>query len=183
MALDCPIKKVKNAHPPRKKCHFVRTFTLPNICLLQVQKKSATLSELSLFQIYAYHKFFKEFQFHAKMIIQRNNKETLQFLKQIEWKKMSRTTLADEVACFFGAVKTKRTNTVESKIADYVKKEDQLRKSIFFKICKESGGLGPRGREPPEGFRLEDATLKSMISEEDASFNCDICGINFAGRD
>ena len=84
---------------------------------------------------------------------------------------------------FFGAVKTKRTNAVESKIADYVKKEDQLRKSIFFKICKEIGGLGPRGREPPKGFRLEDATLKSMISEEDASFNCDICGIIFAGRD
>ena len=42
--------------------------------------------------------------------------------------KMSRTTLVDEVACFFGAVKTKRTNTVEFKIADYVKKEDQLRK-------------------------------------------------------
>ena len=87
---------------------------------------------------------------------------------------MSCTTLADEVACFFGAVKTKRTNAVESKIADYVKKEDQLRKSIFFKICKESGGQGPRRREPPSGFRLEDATLKSMISEEGASFNCDI---------
>ena len=98
--------------------------------LITSSEKSATLSELSPFQIYAYHKFFKEFQFHAKMIIQRNNKETLQFLKQIEWKKMSCTTLADEVACFFGAVKTKRTNTVESKIADYVKKEDQLRKPI-----------------------------------------------------
>ena len=36
MALDCPIKKVKNAHPPSKKSHFVRTFTFPNICLLQV---------------------------------------------------------------------------------------------------------------------------------------------------
>ena len=75
---------------------------------------------------------------------------------------------------FFGAVKTKRSNTVESKIANYVKKEDQLRKSIFFKICKESGGQEPRRREPPSGFRLEDATLKSMISEEGASFNCDI---------
>ena len=93
--------------------------------------KSATLLELSLFQIYAYYKFFTEFQFHAKMIIQRNNKETLQFLKQIEWKKMSHTTLADEVTCFFGAVKTKRSNTVKSKISDYVKK-DQLRKLIFF---------------------------------------------------
>ena len=104
-------------------------------------EKSATLLELSLFQIYAYYKFFTEFQFHAKMIIQRNNKETLQFLKQIEWKKMSHTTLADEVTCFFGALKTKRSNTVKSKIADYVKK-DQLRRLIFFfKICKESGGL------------------------------------------
>ena len=49
--------------------------------------------------------------------------------------KMSRTTHADDVACFFGAVKTKRTNTVEFKIADYVKKEDQLRKSIFVLNC------------------------------------------------
>merc|ERR1712240_488872 len=53
----------------------------------------------------------------------------------------------------------------------------------FFKICKESGGQGPRRREPPSGFRLEDATLKSMISEEGASFNCDIDRMIFAGRD
>ena len=86
---------------------------------------------MPLFQIYDYYKFFEEFQFHAKMIIQRNNKETLQFLKQIEWKKMSHKTLADEVTCFFGAVKTKRSNTVKSKIAEYVKK-DQLRKLTFF---------------------------------------------------
>ena len=50
---------------------------------------------------------------------------------------MSRTTHADDVACFFGAVKTKRTNTVEFKIADYVKKEDQLRKSIFSKSARK----------------------------------------------
>ena len=75
MTLDRHIKKVRNAHPPRKK--------------------------VPLFQIYAYYKFFEEFQFHAKMIIQRNNKETLQFLKQIEWKKMNHKTLADEVTCFF----------------------------------------------------------------------------------
>ena len=73
--------------------HPVKSATLLELSLfqiyaiLQVQKKSATLSELSLFQIYAYHKFFKEFQFNSKMIIQRKNKETLQFLKQIEWKK------------------------------------------------------------------------------------------------
>ena len=41
----------------------------------------------------------------------------------------------------------------------------------------------PRRREPPSGFRLEDATLKSMISEEGASFNCDIDRMIFAGRD
>ena len=95
------------------------------------KKCAPTQKKVPLFQIYAYYKFFEEFQFHAKMLIQRNNKETLQFLKQIEWKKMSHTTLADEVTCFFGAVKTKRSNTVKSKIAYYVKK-DQLRKLIFF---------------------------------------------------
>ena len=108
-------------------------------------EKSATLLELSLFQIYAYYKFFTEFQFHAKMIIQRNNKETLQFLKQIEWKKMSHTTLADEVTCVFGAVNTKRSNTVKSKIANYVKKEDQLRKSIFSKSARKVVVRDPEG--------------------------------------
>ena len=44
-------------------------------------EKSATLLELSLFQIYAYYKFFTEFQFHAKMIIQMYNKETLKVSK------------------------------------------------------------------------------------------------------
>ena len=73
MTLDCP--KSKKCAPTQKKVPF--------------------------FQIYAYYKFFEEFQFHAKMIIQRNNKETLQFLKQIEWKKMNHKTLADEVTCFF----------------------------------------------------------------------------------
>ena len=63
---------------------------------------------------------------------------------------------------FFGAVKTKRSNTVKSKIANYVKKEDQLRKSIFSKSARKVV------------VRLENATLKSMISEEGASFNCDI---------
>ena len=36
MTLDCRIKKIKNAHPSKKKYHFVRTFTFSNICLLQV---------------------------------------------------------------------------------------------------------------------------------------------------
>ena len=129
--------------------------------LITSSEKSATLSELSLFQIYAYHKFFKEFQFHAKMIIQRNNKETLQFLKQIEWKKMSHTTLADEVTCFFGAVKTKRTNTVESKIADYVKKEDQLRKSIFSKSARKVVVWDPEGESLPKVSGLKMLPLKA----------------------
>ena len=62
-------------------------------------EKSATLLELSLFNFM--NKFFQLFYFPAKMIIQRNNKETLQFLKQIEFEKMILTTLVDEVTCFF----------------------------------------------------------------------------------
>ena len=108
-------------------------------------KCAPTQKKVPLFQIYAYYKFFEEFQFHAKMIIQRNNKETLQFLKQIEWKKMNHKTLADEVTCFFGAVKTKRSNTVKSKIANYVKKEDQLRKSIFSKSARKVVVRDPEG--------------------------------------
>ena len=65
------------------------------------KKCGPTQKKVPPFQIYDYYKFFEEFQFHAKMIIKRNNKETLEFLKQIEWKKMSHKTLADEVTCFF----------------------------------------------------------------------------------
>ena len=43
-------------------------------------------------------------------------------------------TLVGEVMCFFGAVKSKGSRTVQSKIADFVKKKDQFRKWIFFKI-------------------------------------------------
>ena len=42
-------------------------------------------------------------------------------------------TLVGEVMCFFGAVKSKGSRTVQSKKADFVKK-NQFRKSIFFKI-------------------------------------------------
>ena len=94
------------------------------------------------------------------MRISRTNRETLEWLKQIEWKKMSHETLADEVTRFFGALKTKRTKTIQTKMADFVQKEDQLRKCIFFKICKESGGEGVRGRAPPLSFKLKDVTLK-----------------------
>ena len=54
-------------------------------------------------------------------------------------------TLADEVTRFFGAVKTKRSNTVKSKIANYVKKEDQLRKSIFSKSARKVVVRDPEG--------------------------------------
>ena len=71
--------------------HPEKTATLLEHSLFQMYayykfRKSATFLELSLFQIYAYYKFFEVFQFHAKMIIQRNNKETLQFLKEIDIK-------------------------------------------------------------------------------------------------
>ena len=56
-------------------------------------------------------------------------------------------------------------------------------KMYFFKICKESGGEGVRGRAPPLSFKLKDVTLKGMISEKDSNFNCDICGTILLGRD
>ena len=77
---------------------------------------------------------------------------------------MSHETLADEATRFFGALKTKRTKTIQTKMADFVQKEDQLRKCIFFKICKESGGEGVRGRAPPLSFKLKDVTLKIPTS-------------------
>ena len=75
---------------------------------------------------------------------------------------MSHETLADEATRFFGALKTKRTKTIQTKMADFVQKEDQLRKCIFFKICKESVGEGVRGRAPPLSFKLKDVTLKGI---------------------
>ena len=76
---------------------------------------------------------------------------------------MSHETLADEATRFFGALKTKRTKTIQTKMADFVQKEDQLRKCIFFKICKESGGEGVRehmGRE--DVFRRKKYTIPKL---------------------
>ena len=53
------------------------------------------------------------------------------------------TTLVDEVTCFL-----------------VLSSQSQV-------ICKENGGQGLRGREPSLSFKLEDVTLKSLISEED----------------
>ena len=53
---------------------------------------------------------------------------------------MNGETLKDEALCFFGELQTKRPNTVKSKIAEFVKKEDQFRKCVLFKIMRERGG-------------------------------------------
>ena len=80
-----------------------------------------------------------------KMIITRSNQETLKWLTQIDWQKMSGKTLTDEAMCFFGELQTKRPNTVKSKLAEFLKKEDQLRKCVLFKIMRERGGFAGLG--------------------------------------
>ena len=91
-------------------------------------------------------------------------------------------TLKDEALCFFGELQTKRPNTVKSKIAEFVKKEDQFRKCVLFKIMRERGGEGPRGRSPPSNFKLEDITFGGFIDEKNFSFHCKICGTTLTGR-
>ena len=41
-----------------------------------------------------------------KMIITRSNQETLKWLRQIDWQKMSGKTHTDEAMCFFGELQT-----------------------------------------------------------------------------
>ena len=134
-------------HPHKKRCYFAGTFT---------------------FQIYAYM-FLKVFLFQNSFTLQngdiKDQQGNTRMVKTDRVEKMSHETLADEATCFFGALKTKRTKTIQTKMADIVQKEDQLRKCIFFKICKLSGGEGVRGRAPP----LKDVTLKGMISEKDVA--------------
>ena len=116
------------------------------------------------------------------MIITRSNQETLKWLTQIDWQKMSGKTLTDEAMCFFGELQTKRPNTVKSKLAEFLKKEDQLRKCVLFKIMRERGGEGPRGRSPPSNFELKDITFGGFIDEKNFSFHCNICGTTLTGR-
>ena len=54
-------------------------------------------------------------------------------------------TLTDDAMCFFGELQTKRPNTVKSKLAEFLKKEDQLRKCVLFKIMRERGGFAGLG--------------------------------------
>ena len=62
---------------------------------------------------------------------------------------MSHETLADEATRFFGALKTKRTKTIQTKMADFVQKEDQLRKCIFSKSAKKVGARESEGERHP----------------------------------
>ena len=107
-----------------------------------------------------------------KMIITRSNQETLKWLRQIDWQKMSGKTLTEEAMCFFGELQTKRPNTVKSKLAEFLKKEDQLRKCVLFKIMRERGGEGPRGRSAPSNFKLKDIIFGGFIDEKNFSFQC-----------
>ena len=116
------------------------------------------------------------------MIITRSNQETLKWLRQIDWQKMSGKTLTDEAMCFFGELQTKRPNTVKSKLAEFLKKEDQLRKCVLFKIMRERGGEGPRGRSAPSNFKLKDIIFGGFIDEKNFSFQCNICGTTLTGR-
>ena len=101
------------------------------------------------------------------MIITRSNQETLKWLRQIDWQKKLTVRLFQ---------------TVKSKIAEFVKKEDQFRKCVLFKIMRERGGEGPRGRSPPSNFKLEDITFGGFIDEKNFSFHCKICGTTLTGQ-
>ena len=79
-------------------------------------------------------------------------------------------------SCLFGELQTKRPNTVKSKLAEFLKKEDQLRKCVLFKIMRERGGEGPRGRSAPSNFKLKDIIFGGFIDEKNFSFQCNICG-------
>ena len=50
------------------------------------------------------------------MAISRSNKETFVWLKRIKWKDITQENLVEEADYFFGAVKTKRRQTVQAKL-------------------------------------------------------------------
>ena len=79
------------------------------------------------------------------MFVSRSNKETLKWLKEIKWREMSEENLTREADSFFGVLKTKRIETAKVKIADFVKKEDNMRQKIRFQIMKSQKCEGPRG--------------------------------------
>ena len=77
---------------------------------------------------------------------------------------MSGKTLTDEAMCFFGELQTKRPNTVKSKLAEFLKKEDQLRKCVLFKIMRERGGRNPEEdrRHPTSNLKISPSAVSSM---------------------
>ena len=94
-------------------------------CAAPPPQKGATLLELSLCKYIPLTSSWKCFSFkivsYAEVKIPRSNKET-------DWlKENCFSTLVDEVTCFFGAVKSKRPKTVQSKIA-YFQRERAILK-------------------------------------------------------
>ena len=119
-----------------------------------------------------------------EMISSRSNKETLKWLKEIKWQEITEEKLTKEAGSYFGVLKTKRTKTVRTKIADYVEKEHNLRSKIMFQIMRAQKGEGPRGRNPPSSFEPKDVTLNGFISiiSRESEFKCEICGTLLLGK-
>ena len=61
------------------------------------------------------------------MAISRSNKETFVWLKRIKLKDITQENLVEEADYFVGAVKTKRRQTVQAKLVEFVEKEASLR--------------------------------------------------------
>ena len=121
------------------------------------------------------------------MAISRSNKETFIWLKRIKLKDITQENLVEEADYFFGAVKTKRRQTVQAKLVEFVEKEASLRKTLIFQIMRSRNGEGPRGRSPPLSFKPKDVTLVGFISlingERESEFKCEICGTLLLGKD
>ena len=84
-----------------------------------------------------------------EMRIPRSNKETLQFLKQIDWKKIALRLLSIKLHAFLVL-------------------SSQKGRKLFNQILPIF-----RGREPSLSFKLEDVTPKNMFTEEDSVLNCE----------
>ena len=65
------------------------------------------------------------------MAISRSNKETFVWLKRIKLKDITQENLVEEADYFVGAVKTKRRQTVQAKLVEFVEKEASLRKNSY----------------------------------------------------
>ena len=100
---------------------------------------------------------------------------------------MIQENLVEEADSFFGAVKTKRRQTVQEKIVEFVHKEVNMRATLTFQIMRSHNGEGPRGRSPPLSFKPKDVTLVGFIflinGERESEFKCEICGTLLLGKD